>query len=100
MNIRLSSPDLTFYHRIEAIAGELDCYAHVRWHEPYEVRFILVQFDSSGTPQLDRPATYEQHDAVIAKMFLLDPHAIVRTARVTYKGAASFYAVKQGLESV
>ena len=100
MNIRLSEPDLTFYHRIEAIALDLNCYAHTRWHEPLEVRFILVAFDDKGTPQLDRPATYEQHDQVITKMFTLDPHAIVRTARVTYKGAAEFYAVKQGLEPV
>ena len=100
MKIRLSTPDLYFDKRIEAIAKDLGCYCHTKWAEAWEVRFILVAFDDKGVPQLDRPATYEQHDQVIAKMFLLDPHAIVRTARVTYKGAAEFYAVKQGLEPV
>ena len=97
MNIRLSEPDLFFDKRVEAIARDSNCYALVKWHEPSEVRFILVQV-IDGTPQLDRPATFEQHDQVIARLFMYDPHAIVRTARVTYKGAAEFYAVKQGLE--
>ena len=105
MNIKLSEPDLTFYHRIEAIAKDLGCYALVKWHEPMEVRFILLelpQFADKRTPfdppKRDNYASEEQHDAVIARLFMLDPHAIVRTARVTYDGAAEFYAVKQGLE--
>ena len=98
MNIRLSEPDLFFDKRVEAIAKELGCYCHTKWAESWEVRFILVAFNEQGVPQLDKPATYEQHDQVIAKMFLLDPHARVRTARVTHKGAASFYEAKQGLE--
>ena len=98
MNIRLSEPDLFFDKRVEAIAKDLGCYCHTKWAEAWEVRFTLVAFDYKGMPQLDRPATYEQHDAVIARLFMLDPHAKVRTARVTYDGAAEFYAVKQGLE--
>ena len=93
MNIRLSEPDLFFDTRVEAAAKAAGCYARIKWHEPWEVRFVLVERAMS-----DKPATYEQHDAVIARLFMLDPHAKVRTARVTYDGAAEFYAVKQGLE--
>ena len=97
MNIRLSAPDLFFDKRVEQAARDSNCYAHVKWSEPAEVRFILVAFDDKGTPQLDRPATYEQHDDVIARLFMHDPHAKIRTARATFNGAAQFYAAKQGV---
>lgn len=95
MNIRLSEPDLYFDKRVERIARDSNCYAYVKWAEPIEVRFILVAFNDQGVPQLDRPATFKQHDEVIARLFMLDPHAKVRTAKATYSGAAEFYQAKQ-----
>lgn len=35
-------------------------------------------------------ATIEQHDKTIAKLFEIDPDAVVRTARAHYNGLADF----------
>lgn len=87
MNIRLSTPDLYFDKRIEQAAVTAGCYARIRWAEPSEVRFVLVDRAMS-----DKPATFEQHDQVIKALLELDPQARVRTARVTYEGLPDFEA--------
>ena len=89
MEIRLSQPDLFFDKRIERAAEASNCFARIKWHEPLACRFILV-----ARPMSKELASFEQHDDVIARLFMEDPHAIVRTARATYEGAADFMAQK------
>ena len=89
MEIRLSQPDLFFDRRIERAAEASGCFARIKWHEPLSCRFTLVT-----RPMSKELASFEQHDDVIARLFMEDPHAIVRTARATYEGAADFMAQK------
>ena len=88
MNILLSEPDLYFDKRIEAAAQDAGCYAFVRWSNPREVRFVLLD------KAMGVPASSKHHDEVIARLFMLDPQARIRTARITYDGAAAFYQAK------
>ncbi len=87
MEIRLSTPDEFIDKKVEAAAVQAGCFAVVKWWMPEGCRFILVD---SATSKLKVPATFEQHDRVIASLFMHDPHAMVRTAIATYKGAAEF----------
>ena len=89
MEIRLSSPDLFFDKRIERAAEQAKCFARIKWHEPLSCRFILVTRAMSK-----ELASFQQHDDVIARLFMEDPHATVRTAMATYSGAADFMAQK------
>lgn len=87
MEIRLSSPDMFFDKRIERAAEQAGCYARIKWTTPQQARFILVERAMSDTP-----ATFGQHDAVIAALLAIDPRAIIRTARAAYEGLADFEA--------
>jgi len=91
MEIKLSKPDKFIDKKVEAAAVQAGCVARVKWWEPFACRFILVDKAMS-----DRPATFEQHDRVIATLFMHDPHAMVRTAIATYKGAAQFEQQRKG----
>ena len=90
MEIRLSKPDLYFDKRVEQAAAQAGCWPRIKWARPDAVRFVLVD-----RPMSKQIATFEQHDDVIARLFMEDPHAIVRTARALYEGAADFQAQKQ-----
>jgi hypothetical protein len=90
MEIRLSRPDEFIDKKVEAAALQAGCWSRIRWWMPEGCRFILVD------PKTDKPATYEQHDRVIASLFMHDPHAMVRTAIATYKGAAQFEQQRKG----
>lgn len=85
MEIRLSSPDEFIDKKVEGAASQAGCLARVKWWMPEGCRFILVDKAMSS-----KPATFEQHDRVIASLFMHDPHAMVRTAIATYRGAAQF----------
>jgi len=91
MEIRLSKPDEFIDKKVEAAAVQADCFAQIRWWMPEGCRFILVDKAMSN-----RPATFAQHDRVIASLFMHDPHALVRTAIATYRGCAEFELQRKG----
>ena len=45
-------------------------------------------------PMSTKPASFEQHDAVILALLQLDPQATIRTARATYESLEDFEAQK------
>lgn len=84
MEIRLSTPNDGFADRITQAAGQAGCRAHIKRTTPHGVRFTLHE-------QLSHEfASDGQHDDVIARLFMADPGATVRTARAVYEGAADF----------
>lgn len=90
MEIRLSSPDPSFDAKIEKAANRAGCFSRVKWATANQVRFILVEKAMSM-----KQASFEQHDEVIARLFMADPHATIRTARAQFEGAADFHAQKK-----
>ena len=91
MEIRLSKPDEFIDKNVEKAALDAGCWARIKWWMPEGCRFILLN-KAMG----NEPATFEQHDRVIALLFMHDPHALVRTAIATYKGAAQFEMQRKG----
>lgn len=89
MEIRLSSPDPFFSAKIEEAATRAGCFARIKWATATSARFTLV-----NGPVTRKQALFEQQDAAIARLFMHDPHAVIRTARATYEGAADFQAQK------
>jgi hypothetical protein len=90
MIITISKPDDQFYRHVNLAASHVGCYASIKWNTDDQVRFTLVD-----RPTSDMQATFQQHDDVIARLFMADPHATIRTAKAVFKGAADFYAQKQ-----
>lgn len=91
MEIRLSKPDEFIDKKVEAAALQAGCWSRIKWWMPEGCRFILLN-KAMG----NEPATFEQHDRVIASLFMHDPHALVRTAIATYRGAAEFELQRKG----
>lgn len=89
MEIRLSSPDQFIDAKIDEAAKLAGCWARIKWWMPSGARFVLVERAMS-----DRPASFEQHDDVIARLFMHDPCATIRTAKAIYHGAAEFQTQK------
>lgn len=102
MIITISKPDEQFYRHVEKAATQAACEAWVKWHDKTQIRFVLLErptiaprYDSIGAPpKRDNYASDKQHDDVIARLFMEDPHATIRTAKAVFKGAADFYAQK------
>lgn len=90
MEIKLARPHNFIDKNVEKAALDAGCWARIKWWMPEGCRFILVD------PKTDKPATYEQHDRVIALLFMQHPDALVRTAIATYKGAAAFELQRKG----
>lgn len=90
MIITLSAADRFFDKRVEQAARDAGCFGQVRWATSFEVRFVLLDKPAG------RVASFAQHDDVIARLFMQDPKAKIRTAKATYDGAAEFYAQKIG----
>lgn len=90
MEICLSKPDQFIDKKVEQAAVQAGCWPVIKWWMPEGCRFVLVD-----KPMSTKPASFQQHDDVIARLFMHDPHAIVRTAIATYKGAAEFMAQKR-----
>jgi NADPH-dependent ferric siderophore reductase len=91
MEIRLSTPQPDFANLLTRAAHLAGCRAHIKRTTPHGVRFTLHE-------QLSHEfATDGQHDDVIARLFMADPGATVRTARAIYEGAASFHN-RKGIE--
>ena len=63
---------------------------NIRWWRAEGCRFVLVN------PNTNEAATFEQHDRVIASLFMRHPDAMVRTAIATYRGAAEFELQRKG----
>ena len=89
MEIRLSFPDLFFDLKIVEATTSAKCYARIKWTTPVQCRFVLVAKAMSKDA-----ATFEQHDEVIRALLVIDPEAVVRTARATYEGLTDFDAQK------
>ena len=90
MEIKLARPHNFIDKNVEKAALDAGCWARIKWWMPEGCRFILVD------PNTDKPATYAQHDRVIASLFMQHPDAMVRTAIATYKGAAEFELQRKG----
>ena len=90
MEIKLARPHHFIDKQVEKAASAAGCWARIKWWMPEGCRFILVD------PKTDKPATYEQHDRVIASLFMQHPDAMVRTAIATYRGAAEFELQRKG----
>ena len=90
MEIKLARPHHFIDKQVEKAALDAGCWSIIKWWMPEGCRFILVD------PKTDKPATYEQHDRVIASLFMQHPDALVRTAIATYKGAAEFELQRKG----
>lgn len=89
MEIRLSKPDALFFEHVLDVATRAHCYARIKWTTPTQTRFVLVA--KAMSKQI---ATFEQHDEVIRALLVLDPDAVVRTARATFEGLADYDAQK------
>ena len=90
MEIKLARPHHFIDKQVEKAALDAGCWARIKWWMPEGCRFILVDLKT------DKPATYEQHDRVIASLFMQHPDALVRTAIATYRGAAEFELQRKG----
>ena len=91
MEIKLARPHNFIDKNVEKAALDAGCWARIKWWMPEGCRFILVDKAMSK-----RPATFEQHDRVIASLFMQHPDALVRTAIATYRGAAEFELQRKG----
>ena len=78
-----------FAKLIGVAADRAGCFCIVAWSKPQrqEIRFILVDDLHSR-----EPATFEQHDHVIASLLMIDREATIRTSKHTYNGWADFSA--------
>jgi hypothetical protein len=85
VEIKLSKPDQFIDKKVEMAATQAGCWPVIKWWMPEGCRFVLVDKAMSK-----KPASFQQHDDVIARLFMHDPHALVRTAKAVYKGAAAF----------
>jgi hypothetical protein len=89
MEIRHKTHNLFRAHHVAEAAKQHNCYANVKWSDPFSVRFTLHS-DGPGSPAAD----VATHDKVILALLTLDPDATVRTARATYESLADFNAQK------
>lgn len=87
MEIRHKTHTLYRDAHVRNAAAGANCYANVKWSDPFSVRFTL-HATGPGSPA----ASVEAHDAVILALLTLDPNATVRTARATYENLADFLA--------
>ncbi len=91
MEIKLKRHDRYIDKRVEEAARQAGCEALVRWWLPDKCRFRLAASGSIG----QTPATFQQHDDTIARLFIQYPDATVRTAKAIYDGAADFEAQRK-----
>ena len=90
MEIRLSKSDSMFFEKLMKAAENARCFCRIKWTTPTQTRFVLVA--KALSKQI---ATFEQHDEVIRALLVLDPDAVVRTARATFEGLADYDAQKE-----
>ena len=90
MEIKLARPHHFIDKQVEKAALDAGCWARIRWWRAEGCRFVLVN------PNTNEAATFEQHDRVIASLFMQHPDALVRTAIATYRGAAEFELQRKG----
>lgn len=98
MLLTLSIPTLYPEDIVRQAAAKANAHARIKWgkpatppHLPAECRFKLVEAHD-GVPACEsyKPASSAAHDVFIRALFVVDPRAIVRTAKAVYDGAKDF----------
>lgn len=92
MLLTLSIPTLYPEDIVRQAAAKANAHARIKWgkpatppHLPAECRFKLV-----NAPASLQAASSAVHDDFIRALFVVDPNAIVRTAKARYDGAKDF----------